>query len=133
MLDATRSACAGSVTRTRYQPTKPLAKGPALVQVSVMKEEIRNVGTLFRAVVDPDQLEFPDWVPIARVQTVACKGMRSPTFQPNRSAVLRPTIAPDRLRNQASRWSSGSRNSGYMSRCASGSTAIWAKKFLGSR
>ncbi len=66
------------------------------------------------------------------VQIVASIGIRSPTFQPKRSASALPAIAPVLVESQE-RFSSGSRMySGNISRKGSGSTGIWAKKFLGS-
>ena len=65
-------------------------------------------------------------------QIVAWIGIRSPTFQPNRSAVVSPTMAPVRVLRNASYSSGSSTYSGYMARNCSGSTGIWAKKFFGS-
>src|SRR5260370_17141383 len=59
-------------------------------------------------------------------------GMRSPTFQPKRSAVARPAMAPCRSARKARHSSSPIRNSGYIVRQLSTSIANWAKKFFSS-
>ena len=68
--------------------------------------------------------------PSGRRKIVACRGMRSPTFQPNRFAVSVPTIAPDRSASHAFFWSAGSTNSGYISSQLSLSTAMLANWFF---
>ena len=59
-------------------------------------------------------------------------GTLSPIFQWNRSAVLRPTMAPVRVSSHACFCSGARTNSGNMSRNSSGTTGIWGKKLLAS-
>ena len=65
-------------------------------------------------------------------QIVDCIGTLSPIFQPNRSAVLRPTTAPVRVWSHACLAAAGRIISGCMSRNSSGTTGFCMKKFFGS-
>ena len=94
-----------------YQPTKSCAHvGRLLLQVVPAEPELREVVAGAACPCRcPRTLNSQSPGKIAPLM-----GMRSPTFQPKRSAVASPTMAPCLSARKACHWSSGTRNSGYM-------------------
>src|SRR5207249_11136452 len=82
---------------------------------------IRGVYTPSDPVINDDMLKMVPWSVTSW-----------PRCQPNTSSSRLPTMAAERSRRNASRWSAGSTISGYMSRYDAGSTAKVAKKRLPS-
>jgi hypothetical protein len=110
----------------------PLPEQLVLLEEILAEEELRGVGLLLLAVVDPHQLELPD---VAASFRPPRRGLDGDAVAELPVVLVGDGAADDgpvRVRSQAAFCSAGSLNSGYIARYSSGLTGNWAMKFFGS-